>query len=400
MRPSRIAAFFFLSVAPLVALAPLSASARTLDYPDGVNVMASYFGRDRGNLPIGWDLMRRFPNIGTVRIEIEPDEGVALSTMQAWIRGASASGCRVIVTHHCYKDNGSDDPEAVQKAARWWRENYAELAKAGPFAINLINEWGSHDLTAEAFAAAYNRALPVIREFYDGPVIVDIPGWAQETVTAAKASPLIKDDNIVFSIHIYSSNYVVNGPHHWMQPQDLVEFAKVGRPVMIGEFGGMREGGADWRALVAQAKALGWTVLAWAWNGDGEGMNMVWPQWGDNPAPEAYWPSPYFGDVYAFLGESVRPQLSLSVGGSGITLGSEASLFTYAVHSTGGWSVSTEPGADWIEWMNPSQGWGDSQVTFSVSENPSKEGRSAVVTIRCAGIVRKFTIHQNGAEAK
>jgi hypothetical protein len=39
-------------------------------------------------------------------------------------------------------------------------------------------------------------------------------------------------------------------------------------------------------------------------------------------------------------------------------------------------------------------------VTFSVRENIAKEGRSAVVTVRCAGIVRKFTIHQNGAEAK
>ena len=387
----------FLAAALLLS-GPSGVSASTLGIDDGVNVMASYFGSDRGNIPIGWDLMRRFENIGTVRIEVEPDEGVAISTVQGWIRAANACGYKVIVTHHCYRDNGSDDPEAVQRAARWWKTNYAALSEAGPFTINLINEWGGHDLTAQTFADTYNKALAVLREFYTGPVIVDIPGWAQETVTAAEASPLIRDNNIVYSVHIYSSAFVEHGPRRWMQPQDLVDLAKVGRPVMIGEFGGLREGGADWRALVAQAKALGWTVLAWSWNGDGEGMNMVWPDWNQNSSPQAYYPSPYFTYAYGFLGDNPAPQLSLSVRGGGITLGHKAQVYVFIVRSSDAWNVSVQDGTGWVSWISPLTGWGDKQVTLGLAENTGATGRTAVVTVRCSGIVRKFTVHQDSAK--
>jgi hypothetical protein len=107
----------------------------------------------------------------------------------------------------------------------------------------------------------------------------------------------------------------------------------------------MREGGADWRAPVAQSQGPRLDGPRLAWNGDGEGMNMVWPEWGQNPSPEAYWPSPYFADVYAFLGESARPQLHLSRSAEAASpSGSEAAHFTYAVHSSGCWTVSHRAG--------------------------------------------------------
>jgi mannan endo-1,4-beta-mannosidase len=390
----RTTAALIVSAACMVAPAPVSAN--TLDWGDGVNIQAGFFNNaDKGNIPLGWGLMRRFDQIKTVRIEIAPDEGVSLLTMQRWIHEADQNGYKVIATYHRYQDNGSGDPEAVMKAARWWKANYKALSGAGPFTINVINEWGSHRTTSEEFADTYNKAIAIIREFYKGPIVVDIPGWGQETVVGAKASPLIKDGNVVLSIHIYGSAYIEQGAHHWMAPEDLVEFAKVGRPVLIGEFGGMREGGADWRALVAQAKALGWTVLAWAWNGDGEGMNMVLPSWNDEHSPKSYFPDAYFGDVYAYIGKTPDPQMTLSVQGGTITLGDWAQNYTFAVHSNAAWAVTVNGGEGWVTSMNPSTCWGTKTVIFSVTGNTTGLHREAWVTVKCGDKTLMFAIHQN-----
>jgi hypothetical protein len=379
-----------------LALFAASSPARTLDFADGVNVQAGYFnGADKGRIPIGWDLMAKFDRIGTARIEIPPEQGVRIETMQDWIRGAHKIGLGVIATCHDYRFNGSSDKEALLGAARWWRGHYAQLRKAGPFTVNLMNEWGGHSLSAEDYAAAYNEAIAIVREVYDGPIIIDVPGWGQEVYTAAAASPLIADRNIIFSIHIYASAFVEQGPRRWMQPEDLVEFAKVGRPVMIGEFGGMREGGADWMALVDQAKALGWTVIAWAWNGDGEGMNMVIPAWESDPMPKALYPSTYFAPVYARLGETPDPRFTLSVGES-ITLGHRPGWYTFAIHSDASWKVTTE--ADWLVSLAPLSGWGTQTISFSVGENPLPCRRTALVTVTCEdGRTRTFPVHQDPA---
>ena len=383
-----IAATLSLLTSPLVA--------KTLDWEDGVNLQAGYFNSaDKGNIPIGWDLMKRYDRIKTVRIEIEPDEGIPIATMQKWIRDANACGYKVIATHHCYKNNGSSDEKAVADAAAWWKANYAELVKAGPFTINVINEWGSHQTSPEVYARAYNSAIKVLREFYKGPIVVDVPGWGQEVYVAAKASPLIEDRNIVFSIHIYTSAYIEQGAHHWMQPEDLAAFSKaVDRPILIGEFGGMREGGADWRSLVVQAKKLGWTVLAWAWNGDGEGMNMVLPSWNDDCLSGAYYPSTYFGDAYAFIGETPKPEMTLSVQKE-ITLGDWAQNYTFAVHSNAAWEIFVEGGEGWIDTLSPRSGWGAQTILLSVRQNATDKNRSAVVTVKCGDIVRSFPVHQN-----
>jgi hypothetical protein len=174
-----------------LALFAASSPARTLDFADGVNVQAGYFnGADKGRIPIGWDLMAKFDRIGTARIEIPPEQGVRIETMQDWIRGAHKIGLGVIATCHDYRFNGSSDKEALLGAARWWRGHYAQLRKAGPFTVNLMNEWGGHSLSAEDYAAAYNEAIAIVREVYDGPIIIDVPGWGQEVYTAAAASPL------------------------------------------------------------------------------------------------------------------------------------------------------------------------------------------------------------------
>lgn len=53
--------------------------------------------------------------------------------------------------------------------------------------INLINEWGDHTLSANAFAIGYNAALKIVREVYNGKVMIDAPGWGQEADVTANA---------------------------------------------------------------------------------------------------------------------------------------------------------------------------------------------------------------------
>jgi hypothetical protein len=290
--------FAVLSALGWLALPKLGAA--TFDLGDGVNLQPSYF--NDGAVNLGWEFMRSQPRIRTVRIEIEPS--VPLVQARRWLSEAHAAGYKVIATYHHFPSNGSDDVEELNKAARWWRANYADLSRSAPFTINLMNEWGSHKQTPQSFAAAYNAALPIVREVYHGPIIVDVPGWAQEIYVARDASPLITDDNIAFSVHIYRSAWVEHGSHRWMTTADLDVLDAAKRPVIVGEFGAARKGSADWSALVDHAKAKGWTVLAWAWNGDGEGMNMIKPAWENDPAAKKYRPSSYFPKVYGKLGDA------------------------------------------------------------------------------------------------
>ena len=90
--------------------------------------------------------------------------------------------------------------------------------------------------------------------------------------------PKINDSNIVPSVHIYPGDWN-QALNHWLQNSDLVELNGAGRSCIAGEFGNGTSGSANWQGLVTEAKSLGWTVLGWAWNGDGGSMNMCSPAW-------------------------------------------------------------------------------------------------------------------------
>jgi hypothetical protein len=70
---------------------------------------------------------------------------------------------------------------------------------------------------------------------------------------------------------------------------------------MVGEFGSMPAGSTDWHGLVEHAKKLGWPVLAWAWNGCGQGMNMITPYWKTNPSAGHFTPSGYGKELLPML---------------------------------------------------------------------------------------------------
>ena len=272
-------------------VAPSVLKAAATSIGNGVNLQPSYY--NNGNVNFGWELMKQYPSIKSVRMEIEPDK---VNQACEWIRQARSHGFQVIATYHHYPVLGSDNTSALNAAADWWVNHYATLSASGTFTINLMNEWGSHSISSGAYAAAYNQAIAKVRQVYSGLIIIDLPGWGQGTHVAANASSSISDGNIAFSAHIYPGAY--NGVMgRTLNTSDLDYLDNSGRPCLVGEFGSIGSGSADWAGMVEHAKAKGWPVLGWAWNGCGEGMNMVEPAWSSNPSATSFWAGSYMSVI-------------------------------------------------------------------------------------------------------
>ncbi|WP_211330133.1 glycoside hydrolase family protein [Deminuibacter soli] len=273
----------------------------TNGFGNGVNLQPSYY--NGGNPNFGWSLMKQQTKIKTVRIEIEPGY---VTQAKSWISQARSNGYAVIATYHNASVLGSDNTNDLNAAANWWVSNYATLASAGSFTINLMNEWGSHNLTANAYASAYNTAMQTVRRVYSGAIIIDVPGWGQETAIAAAAAKgynggtKISDGNYILSAHIYPGSWN-QAKNRYVNTSDIDDLASAGKPCMLGEFGNSGGSGADWSAIVDYARNKGWTVLAWAWNGDGGSMNMVTPSWASNGGATSFSLSSYFNVAYAKL---------------------------------------------------------------------------------------------------
>ena len=272
-------------------------------FGNGVDLQPSYY--NGGNVMFGFALMLASPKIKSVRIEIEPTVPIALAA--SWIQQAHNNGYKVIATYHKYTVLGSDNAADLTDAANWWKANYTTLAAAGSFTVNLMNEWGDHNLSAAAYASAYNNAIAIVRQVYSGPIILDCPGWGQETSVAADAvkgtggsGATIADTNIILSAHIYPNGYN-QAKGHTFQQADLDDLASAGRPCIVGEFGNSPSGSADWSGMVTYAKSKKWAVLGWSWNGDGGPMNMVTPAWDSVTNASTYGQSSYFSVIYNLL---------------------------------------------------------------------------------------------------
>ncbi len=263
----------------------------------GVNIQPSYYNNGYPNL--GVSLMKQQTKIKTIRIEIEPDK---VTQAKSWIKELKNAGYNLICTYHKASVLGTDNTSELTAAANWWKNNYSALAANGSFTINLMNEWGSHNITADAYAKAYNSAISIVRQVYSGPIIIDAPGWGQEAAILAAAvkgynSTKISDGNIVLSMHVYPNGWN-QAKNRVINTSDIDDLASTGKPCIIGEFGNSPSGSADWSAIVDYAKSKGWTVLGWCWNGDGGSMNMVTPAWKDNPTATSFSKSSYFSVVY------------------------------------------------------------------------------------------------------
>ncbi|WEL18321.1 Mannan endo-1,4-beta-mannosidase, glycosyl hydrolase family 5 [Halorhabdus sp. SVX81] len=345
-----------------------SASADPATFGDGVNLQPSYFCD--GEQALGWDLMNQYPDIQTVRIEIEPFSFAEVATTvedaKRWIDEAGENGKDIIATYHHYPDNGSPEASALQNAADFWVEHYETLSQDTEFTINMMNEWGDHDVTAEAYAAAYDQAINTVRAStsYAGPIVCDAPGWGQGTYRLADAVEQIEDDDLILSAHVYPSAWNATTGQN-LVPADLDVLDETGYPCLIGEFGNYADStGADWSAIIDYAKELGWPVIGWAWNGDGsdDPMNMADPYWGDECGADSYTASGYFDVVYDRLGDSTGD--SGDGDGDGSDIGDDG--------GDGGDSASGSDGTtdDLIAEIHPSTTDAEvgDRITFSVTD--------------------------------
>lgn len=292
MPPRRGASF-------LLAAAFLASSAIGLAGTNGVNLQPSYY--NNGNVNFGWSLMNANTKIKSVRIEIEPDK---VTQAKTWISQAASNGKVIIATYHKAAVLGSDSASELAAGGTWWKNNYSTLRSAGSFQVNLMNEWGSHNISSNSYASAYNTAISSVRAVYSGNIIIDIPGWGQESKTAYDAvkgtnGTHINDTNITLSCHLYPGAWN-QGNNHWFQTTDLYQMANSGRTCMVGEFGS-GSGSSDAFGLTDTARNSGWSVLGWAWNGDGNSLNMVTPSWASNATATSFSKSGYFNTIYNHL---------------------------------------------------------------------------------------------------
>jgi mannan endo-1,4-beta-mannosidase len=279
------------------ALAGSSAASIAGEFGNGVNLQPSYY--NNGNVDMGWSLMKSKGNIKSVRIEIEPGKE---TQGKSWIAQAKSNGYTVIATYHKSSVLGSDSASELAAAGTWWQNNYSNMAAAGAIFVNVMNEWGSHNISSNSYASAYNTAISSVRTRYSGRIVIDIPGWGQETATAAAAikgtnGTKINDSFIVPSIHAYPGAWN-QGKNAWLAKSDVDDLGLAGRGVVVGEFGNGGSGSSDWSGIVDYAKTKGYNVLGWAWNGDGGSMNMVTPSWSSNATATSFSTSSYFSVVY------------------------------------------------------------------------------------------------------
>ncbi|MEM6697866.1 MAG: cellulase family glycosylhydrolase, partial [Bacteroidota bacterium] len=294
---------YFLKIAyglvPLLILVvvPFLSISQTNSYKikNGVNIQASYY--NNGSVTIGWELMKQYPEIEAVRIEIEPERA---AQAVRWIREAHENGYQVIATYHESGQLGSNRPEHLQAAANWWVNHYNQFTKSGSIIVNLMNEWGGHELSPKEYASAYNQAISRVRQVHEGALIIDLPGFGHDIEIAAAAYPMIKDKDIIYSLHIYPNSVDVQ-EDQWISLKDLDYLREAKMPCIIGEFGSGGFGGTDWCGIVEYAHQQDWAVFGWAWNGDGRGMNMVSPSWASQPRARSFETTPYLEKIVASL---------------------------------------------------------------------------------------------------
>lgn len=289
--------------APYTKFAPVStpSSSRRI-FGNGVNLQPSY--QHKGNVDLGWHLLDKIASVTTVRLEIEAS---AVDAAVRWIAEAKARGYTVIATFHSFdainNKPASDDPKHMQLAIQFWSANYTKLWAAGPFMINIMNEWGHPLIDAKTYASQYNTAINAIRALhYDGPLIIDLPGFGQlakvaaDAVSGASGITPIQDQNVILSMHVYPEAWNGKGG---LALADVDLLVATGRPCMIGEFGeSNKTPKTDWRAIVTYAKSLSWPVLAWCWDGDGANMNIMMPEFQPYVAGTAN-PNYYINSQYA-----------------------------------------------------------------------------------------------------
>ncbi len=154
--------------------------------------------------------------------------------------------------------------------------------------VNIANEWGSHEVTAQHWLDSYTAAIGVLRDAgIKTTLVVDAPGWGQNMEPILeKGLKLIENDalhNILFSVHMYGS---------WNNAQDIKDKLTAAKkqqlPMIVGEFGyHYNEGNnnlkckTDHRTILRTCHRLGYGFMPWSWTGNNKEnawLDLVDPQ--------------------------------------------------------------------------------------------------------------------------
>ena len=263
---------------------------------NGINIMPFY--ANNGNVNIPFNLIHKyFSNIKTIRLEINPNY-MNVTKIKNLIYNLFNNNFNVIVTYHDYL--GSDNLNDLLNVANWWKNNYNYISSNFPLIINICNEYGSHNLDYIHYSEFYNKAINIIRTIYTDWLIIDIPGYGQNTNVALQASNFINDKKIVFSTHIYPMSWN-NNQSRFMNTDDIDNLLNTNRPIIIGEFG-TGEGNTDVNKILLYAKSKRISLLLWgAGDGTSEPYNMELfkPSWYINPLHDNYNYTTYFITYYS-----------------------------------------------------------------------------------------------------
>lgn len=227
------------------------------------------------------------------------DEGSA-AELDTAITNAVAQGLIPLIENHDATGDLTLLPEVVDY---WVQDDVVDVLKKHEayLLLNIANEAGDGNVTADDFAAAYETAIDRIRA--TGlvlPLVIDAPQWGQNIDVLQAAGPgLLEHDpekNLLFSVHMW-----------WHDPSgtrvisELEESVDMDLPLIVGEFSQhavymCADAPFAYTVLLeeAQKHAIGW--LAWSWGsvpnndcaGDTGGFDMTtdgefgsWNDWGE-----------------------------------------------------------------------------------------------------------------------
>ncbi len=141
--------------------------------------------------------------------------------------------------------------------------------------INIANEWGNHNTTAEHWKNSYQQTITLLRKAgYKTTLVIDAPGWGQDIFAIQQyGKELIEFDpmkNIMFSVHMYYS---------WNDPNKIeIELQKtlaMSIPILVGEFGYNFDKGrnnlkcmVDHTVILKKCHELQIGYLPWMWTGN------------------------------------------------------------------------------------------------------------------------------------
>jgi mannan endo-1,4-beta-mannosidase len=235
------------------------------------------------NHPVAWfqnDALDWMDEIATtdansVRIVWETTAG-SPQVLRASIERAIALGMVPMVELH--DETGSNDPNGPMRLAQYYVDDLSEvLEDFEPYLlVNIANEWGDYQSSAESWVQAYRQAISVLRDAgLNHTLVIDANDYGQRGRTIVDSGQqLLEFDpqhNILFSTHMYQAY------ENQQLILDVIRGAQNARlPLIVGEFGyqhGERNGQpipVPYEVMLDEAARAGVGYLAWSWTGNSD----------------------------------------------------------------------------------------------------------------------------------